>query len=155
MNNEMYWVSAITYVIVLGIILLNDMKIKKTPNREEKSFRIMTTWVILFCVQDTVWGLCSDNVIKNDCIFFISSMVFHTSTVLTTFFCLYYVLVYLEKSEKQKRLFQQTKRHDAIKTQYCKKHGIKLLRLKYTLYRNGSTPSYLFKEKINKQLALG
>lgn len=57
--------------------------------------------------------------------------------------------------EKQKRLFQQTKRHDAIKTQYCKKHGIKLLRLKYTLYRNGSTPSYLFKEKINKQLALG
>lgn len=105
MNNEMYWVSAITYVIVLGIILLNDMKIKKTPNREEKSFRIMTTWVILFCVQDTVWGLCSDNVIKNDCIFFISSMVFHTSTVLTTFFWLNYVLVYLEKSEKQKRLF--------------------------------------------------
>ena len=95
MSDHLYWISAVTYVIVLSIIHYNERIIKKKPNHEERAFRFMTMWIIFFCLQDAVWGLCEVKVFTSDSLFFFSSSVFHISTVLTTFFWLYYVLVYL------------------------------------------------------------
>lgn len=101
----MYWVSTITYIVLLVAILANDFISKKKPNKTERSFRIMVSWVILFCIQDTLWGLCFSRVIADDNVFFLSSAIFHTSTVLTTFFWLNYVLHYLGNSVKHRKLY--------------------------------------------------
>lgn len=102
---HLYWVSALTYAIVIGMILLSDVRVRKIPSKIESNFRIMAMWVLFFCVQDTVWGLCNAKVIKNDGIFFISSSVFHISTVITTFFWLKYVLEFLGDKVRHKKLY--------------------------------------------------
>ncbi len=105
MQTNLYWISSITYAIVLGIILLGEIRANKKPEGCEKSFRLMAFWVLFFCLQDTVWGLCEAGVIKGDVFFFISSSVFHLSTVVTTFFWLKYVLDYLGEKVKRKGLY--------------------------------------------------
>ncbi len=111
MELHLYWVSAITYAFVLSVILFSDIKTTKTDilnfkvNSLEKSYQVMTFWVIFFCLQDTVWGLCDAKVIKNDFVFFVSSSVFHISTVLTTFFWLKYVLDYLGAKVRNKKIY--------------------------------------------------
>ncbi len=105
MNEHMYWVSGISYAVVLGIMLLNDIIGNKKVGPREKSFRQMATWVIFFCLQDALWGLCEAKVIDNNTIFFISSSVFHMSTVITTFFWLKYVLIYLGEKIKNSKIF--------------------------------------------------
>lgn len=105
MDNNLYWVSALTYATVLGIVLVNDIRINRHPNTSEKSYRIMTSWVILFCLQDAIWGLCENRTISSERIFFISSCVLHMATVLTTYFWLRYVLFFLEDDEKKNRIF--------------------------------------------------
>lgn len=103
MNNLLYWFSAITYAFILLTILINDIRLNKTPDKLEKNYRMMTLWVLLFCVQDILWGLCADGIIVSDRYFFVSSSIFHISTVLTTFFWLNYVLVFLEDKLKNKK----------------------------------------------------
>lgn len=105
MELHLYWVSAITYAIVLGIVLLGDLRTTKRTNTLEKSYIVMSAWVIFFCVQDTIWGLCEAGVIRNDVVFFLSSSVFHISTVTTTFFWLKYVLNYLGERVKNKKIY--------------------------------------------------
>lgn len=56
--------------------------------------------------------------------------------------------------EKREELFNKTLLHDEIKTQYCKNKNIKLLRLKYDLYRNNKKPINKFKEKIDEIITL-
>lgn len=105
MDNHLYWISTITYTVVLGIILFSDIKATNRPTKLENSYRIMTSWVIFFCVQDTLWGLCEANVIRNDSVFFISSSIFHLSTVITTYFWLKYVLDYLGEKVKHAKVY--------------------------------------------------
>lgn len=105
MESQFYWISAATYAVVLGIILFSDIKANKKPSSLEKSYRLMSKWVLFFCVQDIVWGMCDAKVINNDAIFFLSSSVFHISTVITTFFWLKYVLEYLGDYIKFKKLY--------------------------------------------------
>lgn len=105
MELHLYWVSAFTYALFVGLILLSDVKVTKVPGKIENSFRQMAFWVLFFCLQDTVWGLCDAHVIKNDIVFFVSSSVFHVSTVVTTFFWLKYVLEYLGEKVKHKKLY--------------------------------------------------
>lgn len=105
MANQLYWVMTLTYSIVLGIILLSEIRTSKNPNSLEKSFRLMAIWVLFFCIQDVFWGICDAKVIKNETIFFISSSIFHLSTVLTTFFWLSYVLEYFGERVKSKILY--------------------------------------------------
>lgn len=105
MNTHLYWVSALTYAIVIGMILFSNLKNRKVPTKVENYFRSMTSWVLFFCLQDAVWGLCDAQIIKSDCLFFLSSSVFHISTVLTTYFWLKYVLVFLAEKVKNKRLY--------------------------------------------------
>lgn len=105
MEIHLYWVSAITYAVVLSILLYSDMRATKSPNSLEKSYRVMSAWVIFFCVQDAFWGLCEAGAIKSDIIFFISSSIFHLSTVVTTFFWLKYVLDYWGEKVRNKKLY--------------------------------------------------
>lgn len=105
MEIHLYWVSALTYAVVLNIVMYGDRKNAPQFDSLDKSYRLMTRWVIIFCLQDALWGLCEANVIKNDFIFFISSSIFHMSTVLTTFFWLKYVLDYLGESVRHKKLY--------------------------------------------------
>lgn len=95
MVSPLYAVSALTYAVVLAVILIYDIQRNKETGREEKAFRLLIAWVILFCLQDLVWGLCGSGIIPGNGVFFLSSTVFHASTVITTFFWLNYVLVYV------------------------------------------------------------
>lgn len=105
METHLYWVSTFTYALFVGIILFSDIRILKVPGKVEKAFRVMAIWVLFFCIQDTFWGLCDAHAIKNDYVFFISSSIFHISTVVTTFFWLKYVLEYLGSRVKHKNLY--------------------------------------------------
>ena len=95
MNNGLYWVSAFVYALVITSMLINDIHENKKPNKVEKSFRSLMRWVILFCLQDAFWGLCDDKIIDSDRIFFLSTTLFHCATVITTYFWLKYIVVYL------------------------------------------------------------
>lgn len=105
MEINLYWVSTLSYAIFVGMILLSDIKGVKVPGKVENSFRQMSFWVLFFCLQDTIWGLCDASVIKNNKVFFISSSIFHISTVVTTFFWLKYVLEYLGEKLKHRTLY--------------------------------------------------
>lgn len=58
-----------------------------------------------------------------------------------------------DDNQRQKAL-DTVIRHDKIKEKFCQKHNIKLLRLKYTLYRKNNKPINDFQTEINKALAL-
>lgn len=105
METNLYWISAIAYAAVLGLLLFSEVRLTKKPNNLEKGYRVLVAWVIFFCMQDAIWGLCEAGVIKSDAIFFVSSSVFHISTVVTTFFWLKYVLDYLGDKVKHTKLY--------------------------------------------------
>lgn len=48
--------------------------------------------------------------------------------------------------------FNIRKHNDDIKTQYCKEHNIKLIRLKYTLFRSNNQISDKYKEVLQKEI---
>lgn len=104
MISDLYWISTLTYALVLILILGNDIRIKRNPSEVEKNFRLMVKWVLFFCLQDSVWGLCENGILKGDKVFFAASTVFHISTVATTFFWLNYVLSYLGDRIKGKKV---------------------------------------------------
>lgn len=105
MEMHLYWISALTYAVVLGIILFSDKRESKKSTNLEKSYQLMMAWVVFFCIQDALWGLCESKVIKSDVVFFISSSIFHMSTVITTYFWLKYALVYLGDKVKRPKLY--------------------------------------------------
>ncbi len=102
MITNLYAISALGYALVLVLILISDLRTKIRRSGSERSFRMLLVWVIFFCLQDMVWGLCAAHVIPGENVFFGSSTVFHISTVLTTFFWLNFVLSYLEKYIKHR-----------------------------------------------------
>lgn len=104
MDFNAYWFPPLIYTVLLIIFFINDFVGKQLNTAVVRAFRLMTLWVILFCVQDFVWGLFDSGLIVNDRLFFIASSVFHVSTVITTFFWLYFVLVYLKVKPKVRNL---------------------------------------------------
>lgn len=105
MGNHMYWITALTFALVLLIIIIEEKRILKERTKYERSFHLMLAYTFFFCLQDVLWGMCDSGVIKNDIVFFLSSSLFHTSTVITTFFWLKYVLGYLDDHVKRKKLY--------------------------------------------------
>ena len=105
MDFNSYWASPLVYTFLLIIFFVNDSISKRLNTAVERAFRLMTLWVIFFCMQDVVWGLCDSGIIDNNRLFYASSTVFHLSTVITTFFWLYFVLVYLNVSTKKRQRF--------------------------------------------------
>lgn len=105
MENNMYWLTTMVFAVILHVILSNDIKVKITPSKVEMKFRRLLIWVIFFCLQDTLWGLCSSRTISSDSVFFLASSLFHISTVVTTVFWLDYVLEYLGDRVKKRGFF--------------------------------------------------
>lgn len=104
MVNQLYYVIDIVFVIVLLTILHHEKKLGKREGRVSKPFRLLIRWVIFFCAQDAVWGIIATEVKGTDWPLFVASAVFHLSTVLATFFWLYYVLSYLGERVRHPRL---------------------------------------------------
>lgn len=105
MENNLYWISTLVFAIILTIILISDYLSSDKNNKIAKSFQLMILWVIFFCLQDSLWGLCESKIINSNTIFFISSEIFHISTVLTTFFWLNYILTYLGEKIRFKKIY--------------------------------------------------
>lgn len=105
MISSLYWVLTLTYALVLFSILAHDFKYNKKLGRVETTFRRLLIWVIIFCLQDAVWGVCANLGKENPDLFWWSSTLFHVSTVLTTFFWLNFVLTYLEDGIKHKKQY--------------------------------------------------
>ena len=104
MVHPLYYVLDLVFALLLIIILHHGKKYREIVNSHEKAFRLLINWVIFFCVQDAVWGYCASDAVRQDLPLFISSSVFHLSTVTTTFFWLYYILRYLDNHIRHPRL---------------------------------------------------
>lgn len=100
MYSDLYWLSSATYAIVLFIILLNDIHSGRIRTRLERKYRMMYSWVVFFCIVDTLWGLCNAKRITSDGFFFFVSSCFHLAAVITCFFWIMFVLEYLGKYRK-------------------------------------------------------
>lgn len=105
MVNSLYWVSTLTYAVVLAIILIHDIVQNKAASKTTKGFRRLVMWVVLFCLQDTFWGITAGELVMSKNLLMISSTIFHTSTVLTTFVWLSFILYYLDDRVKYKKIF--------------------------------------------------
>lgn len=86
---------ALSFALVLLIILINNKRVFLSAKNDERAYWLLVKWVLFFCVQDAVWGICASDLVTDDMPLFISSTVFHISTVMTTFFWLYFILTYL------------------------------------------------------------
>lgn len=100
MDFNSYWAGPLVYTILLVILYINDTVAKQVNTAVQRAFRVMTLWVITFCLQDVIWGFCDCGYITNPTFFFASSSIFHISTVITTFCWLYFILAYLHVKPK-------------------------------------------------------
>lgn len=105
MDFNSYWAGPLLYTILLIVILINDFYGKRVRTKVTRAFRLMILWVIFFCLQDIFWGLCDCGIINNPKVFYACSAIFHTSTVITTFFWLYFVLTYLHINRQKRMLY--------------------------------------------------
>lgn len=95
MVSTLYSLTAFSFALILSIILLNDRRKSCECNSEERAYWLLIKWVIFFCLQDAVWGIFASDLVTYDIPLFISTTVFHLSTVGTTFFWLYFILTFL------------------------------------------------------------
>lgn len=95
MITNFYWMSSLLYGLALTGVLIHDLIIRKNPDKGEAAYRKLIFTVILFCLQDTFWGLCGSGIIANDSVFWLASTIFHSSTVLTTYIWLEYIMTFL------------------------------------------------------------
>lgn len=106
MVHPLYWVAALTYAIVLGIILRHAFVYRDVISPVDKAYRVLLSWCIFFCLQDALWGIAASPAIGCRELFFASSTIFHVSIALTAFFWLYFVLAYLQKDISHLKLYR-------------------------------------------------
>lgn len=105
MVTNFYWMSSLLYGLALTGVLVHDLIIRKNPDKSEAAYRKLLFTVILFCVQDTFWGLCGSGIIANDSVFWLASTIFHSATVLTTYIWLEYIIVFLGDKVSHSKLY--------------------------------------------------
>lgn len=103
MSGNLYWICSLVLAITLLIILINYIYTSEKVTRIEKNFRQLVGWVVFFCLQDVFWGFCDSNIIPGDKIFFLSSTIFHISTIITALLWIRYIIAYL--GERLKHLY--------------------------------------------------
>ena len=88
--HPLYAVMAFVCATIVLILLLNNL----VNNRKEKKKDLMSFlgFIILYCLQDGIWGLLASGIINSDSGLMIASAVFHISSALapfiwTLFFC--------------------------------------------------------------------
>lgn len=106
MVHPLYWVAALTYAIVLGIILRQAFVYRDVISPVDNAYRNLLSWCIFFCLQDALWGIAASKDIHCTQLFFASSTLFHISIAVTAFFWLYFVLTYLKKEVQHNKLYK-------------------------------------------------
>lgn len=105
MVNILYSVIDIVFIIVLTIILAHDFSFGRSHKKIGKSYIILIISVIAFFLQDAIWGYFAGPYSSDKSALFVSSTVFHISTVFITFFWLQFVLYYLENYVKHVQIY--------------------------------------------------
>lgn len=101
-----YSLFAILSIIILSLFYVHTIKITKTEEKSINSFRILIIWNIIFAIQDGIWGLCDAGIIRSHLAFFVSSTLFHISTVVSANMWIYYVLNVIEDAFRYRRLLK-------------------------------------------------
>ena len=105
MVDLLYAVASFTCALIAIILPIRISSKLKNGNKVERSFYILIRWTALFCLADGMWGIAASEILMNDTILFIMSIIFHTSAALTPAFWLSFVTTYLG-TEKRKKFYQ-------------------------------------------------
>lgn len=106
MVHPLYWIITLIYAIVSSIFLYSIKIIKVKNKKINQAYILLFSWVTFFFLQDALWGLTAGHVIQSDKLLFISSLVFHLSTILTCAFWLNFVLAYFTDKVVIQKLFR-------------------------------------------------
>ena len=103
MVDSVYFTTVLICMLVLIICTSNSRALKTGDKKIDVNYNNLKNWVIFFCLQDAVWGLADSTFVGNAKALYISSMIFHISTAVTTFFWVSFVCAFSGiKSEKVK-----------------------------------------------------
>lgn len=105
MENHLYWITDLVYVVVLAIILRHSYIYRDEISPLNRAFRKLLAWSVFFCFQDAVWELSSFEAVGIPSLFFVTSTVFHVCTIVSAYFWLDFLLTFLRKGISIRRLF--------------------------------------------------
>lgn len=91
MHNNLYWNTALVFTLLLVIIIIKDFLKNKTPDKSEKSYRLILYWILLHCVQDYFWGLFNCHRLTNSSLFFFTTCILHLCCLFSTFFYFHFL----------------------------------------------------------------
>ena len=95
MVDPLYSVLAFTCAFVL-LIFKNQFRIVLDKSEKtDKDFLYLANWVIVFCLQDGIWGIFGCGAIKNNFLLFLSSSFFHAAAAVMAFIWLNYILNFI------------------------------------------------------------
>lgn len=106
MVNRMYWITALVCGIFIALLLYSEIIAKVRPNKKNRSYRLLLSWGVFFCLQDVIWGILTCHFYDKPTLIFIASTIFHLSTVTTTYFWLNCALIYLEDKVKHPSFYR-------------------------------------------------
>lgn len=104
MVHSLYWIVTVSYAMALLIILQHDVQFNISDARMDRAYRFLVLWVVFFCLQDAVWGIAASMRTSRDALF-VLSMLFHVFTAMTALVWLNFILTYLGRTVKHRRLF--------------------------------------------------
>ncbi len=96
MTNPMYYVITIMAALGAALLLKSDFHVRLHSNRVARVYKLLLGWVVFFCLQDTAWGIISSINLdgKYNTALFVSSMIFHLSSVTMAFLWMEFAVVY-------------------------------------------------------------
>ena len=87
MVHPLYWVTAMIFAVVRGILYIDEQKHLPTViTLQDIAFRKMMQWNIFFCLQDVFWGMMAGEYLGSPKGLMLASTIFHLSTVCTTYY---------------------------------------------------------------------
>lgn len=106
MENHLYWITDLVYVVVLAIILRHSYIYRDEISPLNRAFRKLLAWSVFFCFQDAVWELSSFEAVGIPSLFFVTSTVFHVCTIVSAYFWLDFLLTFLRKGIQHQKAFR-------------------------------------------------
>lgn len=96
MDNYIYWVSTLGYAVLALTILLKERKYGLRIMKDNVAVTFLLATSLAFYLSDTLWGMCTFGIIRNDTVYFVASSLFHSLGILVAFAWLYYILIYIK-----------------------------------------------------------
>lgn len=104
MVHLLYAVAAFTCALVVLILPIRTRWSLSKDIPTDRAFLSLVDWTAIFCIADSVWGVCASNLVMNDAMLMFTSFVFHLFAAFTPIVWLYFVLTY-SHSYKYNRLY--------------------------------------------------